>query len=83
MSLRTYAHGHQVDLFKIQGLCTHGEVGAIQSLGQHPRIAEIFPRDLLVPVKAKVEEIEHLCDDRRRRFGEVSTVNPSLAITRI
>ena len=63
-----------------EGNRTYSKVGAIQGFGEHPRISKILPRDLPVPVKAQIEEVEHLSDNRRSRLGEVPT-NPFISIS--
>ena len=54
---------------------TYGEVSAIESLGKHPGVSEVLERDLLVPVKAQIDEVEHLSDDWSSRFRKVPLNN--------
>jgi hypothetical protein len=50
---------------------TYGKVSAVQSLGEHPGIPEVLVRDLLVSIKAQIEEVEHLGYDRSSGLGKV------------
>ena len=50
---------------------TYGKVSTVESLGEHPGVSEVLVRDLLVSIKAQIEEVEHLSDDWSSGFGKV------------
>lgn len=43
---------------------TNCKIGGLQGAGEHPRVAQVLDRNLFVSIKSKIEEIEHLRNNR-------------------
>jgi hypothetical protein len=52
---------------------TNSEVGALKGFGEHASVTEVLPSNLPVPVKAQVQEVEHLRDNWCGGLGEVQS----------